>query len=484
MSNGAHRRALLRELANSRIDWRVNFARANRDEPDLRETLYQAPFLRRHAQPNLATPPVLADESQSGFRMFNDARRRHASTSPPTGASFSIDRRATDAVQVRRQLRRSHARFQVAPLPLHPGRPDQGRRRRRCNSTRLPPEELYTAEQHRHGVPLQRRDAPGRRLRRRPDDDGRSTAWSTSRCRRAPASIGGARVERFDQTVNTFDPFGLFVAHHRRRKQEHRHLPGDQLRAGAEQQPEPPPELQHARSTVRSSASWPPSSSPTSSATAPTRGNPDLERALIQNVDARWETVPGRPQHSRRQLVLQVLRPADRARRHRRRAADRHVPERRLGAQLRRRARSRPRSRQRLLRQRQLHVRRFEDHAAARAAHGADLAGAAARRPVEEPLQPDRPSTRCGGFSARVLVNYFGDRISDVGANQAPDIVEAGPRVGGPGVHAAARPHFSFRVSGENLTDSRLPVHAGRRDASDCSSWAARSAVSFGVNVF
>ena len=31
-----------------------------------------------------------------------------------------------------------------------------------------------------------------------------------------------------------------------------------------------------------------------------------------------------------------------------------------------------------------------------------------------------------GGFSARVLVNYVGDRISDVGANQAPDIVEQG----------------------------------------------------------
>ena len=31
-----------------------------------------------------------------------------------------------------------------------------------------------------------------------------------------------------------------------------------------------------------------------------------------------------------------------------------------------------------------------------------------------------------GGFSARVLVNFFGDRISDVGANQAPDIIEQG----------------------------------------------------------
>ena len=31
-----------------------------------------------------------------------------------------------------------------------------------------------------------------------------------------------------------------------------------------------------------------------------------------------------------------------------------------------------------------------------------------------------------GGFTARVLYNYSGDRISDVGANQAPDIIEQG----------------------------------------------------------
>ena len=73
ISSGPDRRSLLLSgLANSRIDWRVNFARANRDEPDLRETLYQAPFIAGTLNPNLATPPVLADESQSGFRLFNN----------------------------------------------------------------------------------------------------------------------------------------------------------------------------------------------------------------------------------------------------------------------------------------------------------------------------------------------------------------------------------------------------------------------------
>jgi TonB-dependent receptor len=49
-------------LSNSRIEWHFAYNRATRDEPDLRETLYednQGEF-------------VLADESQSGFRMFTE----------------------------------------------------------------------------------------------------------------------------------------------------------------------------------------------------------------------------------------------------------------------------------------------------------------------------------------------------------------------------------------------------------------------------
>jgi len=48
----------------SRIDWRLNVARAKRHEPDLREVLYELDPSRDKF--------VLADESQSGFRMFND----------------------------------------------------------------------------------------------------------------------------------------------------------------------------------------------------------------------------------------------------------------------------------------------------------------------------------------------------------------------------------------------------------------------------
>ena len=55
---------LVPSLQNSRIDWRANYSRAKRDEPDLRETLYEYNPTNDEYE--------LADESQSGFRMFSD----------------------------------------------------------------------------------------------------------------------------------------------------------------------------------------------------------------------------------------------------------------------------------------------------------------------------------------------------------------------------------------------------------------------------
>jgi outer membrane receptor protein involved in Fe transport len=90
-----------------------------------------------------------------------------------------------------------------------------------------------------------------------------------------------------------------------------------------------------------------------------------------------------------------------------------------------------------------------------------------------------------GGFSGRVLYNFFGDRISDVGANAAPDIVEQGRgsldvvlshRIGG----------LTIRGTLENLTDSEyeytqsLVVDRTQRLYKSGRSYT----VSFGYNVF
>ena len=58
-----------------------------------------------------------------------------------------------------------------------------------------------------------------------------------------------------------------------------------------------------------------------------------------------------------------------------------------------------------------------------------------------------------GGFSTRVLFNYFGDRISDVGANDAPDIIEEG-RGSLDVVFGQRIRGFNIRLTLENLTDS------------------------------
>ena len=66
ISNGFSGEHFFQRMGNSRIDWRATYARANRDEPDLREVLYESPL------PPAATDFRLSDESQSGFRMFNE----------------------------------------------------------------------------------------------------------------------------------------------------------------------------------------------------------------------------------------------------------------------------------------------------------------------------------------------------------------------------------------------------------------------------
>ncbi len=86
------------------------------------------------------------------------------------------------------------------------------------------------------------------------------------------------------------------------------------------------------------------------------------------------------------------------------------------------------------------------------------------------------------GFSTRLLFNYFGDRISDVGANEAPDIIEQG--------RGSLDLVFSQRVRGlairltlENLTDSEYLFTQGDEDQR-VFKLGRTVALSFGYNVF
>jgi hypothetical protein len=87
-----------------------------------------------------------------------------------------------------------------------------------------------------------------------------------------------------------------------------------------------------------------------------------------------------------------------------------------------------------------------------------------------------------GGFTARGLVNYFGDRIYDVGANQAPDVVEEGR--GSLDIVVGQRfGRFNVRFSVDNLTDSEYLFTQGV-ETQRIYKLGRTYQVSFGMNVF
>jgi outer membrane receptor protein involved in Fe transport len=67
------------------------------------------------------------------------------------------------------------------------------------------------------------------------------------------------------------------------------------------------------------------------------------------------------------------------------------------------------------------------------------------------------------GFTARVLYNFIDDRISDVGANEAPDIIEQG-RGAVDLVLSQRVKSLILRLALENLTDSRYLFTQGVED--------------------
>ena len=467
----------VRGAGNSRLDWRVNFAKANRDEPDLRETLYQAPFRAGTFEPNLTTPPVLADESQSGFRMFNNLDDEtidgsvnwstfSSAASRPTQYKFGVN-----FVDRRRDFQ--SRRFRFIPIVLtKDGAPTV--------SQTLQPEELYTSSNIGSAFRFNEETRPVDAY------TGEQTTASLYGLIDIALSArtrvnGGARVERFDQTVTTFDPFGLFVRTIDAKLENTDVFPAiNVVQSFAGNQ-----NLRLSYSTTvnrpefRELAAFEFTDVVGSRAT---RGNPELQRALIQNVDARWEMFPG----GRSILATSVFfkrfdKPIERV-----------VI---AGAQP---------------------ISTFQNSDSARN-FGVELEAAydlgqgffvnanytfvdskITLLPEQRSVQTSLERALAGqsknlfnvtaeyalkGFSARVLVNYAGDRISDVGANQAPDIIEQGRETVDVVLTQRLGSRFSFRVSGENLTDADYLFtqgHATQRTFK----FGRTIGVSVGLNVF
>jgi hypothetical protein len=330
LSNSLTGEHFLKNWGNSRVDWRASYSQADRQEPDLRETLYQANQVR-DASGNFV--PVgnflLADESQSGFRMFSELDDRTVDLAGNWSVFRSSGGRPTQykvgVNVIDRERDFSSRRFRFIPNVATSGG-SVGL------NLALTPEELFTQENI----------GPRWRFNEetRPVDAYNGTYTTVSAYGMVDVAlsvrsrlIAGLRVEDFDQEVVTFDPFGLFVrtttAENKNTdffpsvnwvqavapNQNHGQSPGVPGAGGVRI---------HGRRRCPRRAGEP---------RAQSRADPERGCAL--------GALPGRPQRARGQRLLQVLQRSDRARGHRERAAHRDLPERRQGAQFRGGARSR-----------------------------------------------------------------------------------------------------------------------------------------------
>ena len=271
-------------LANSRIDWRVNVARATRDEPDLREVLYERGIGATTA------PFTLADESQSGFRMFNELNddtvdvAANWSTFDTSGGRAAQFKFGLSYVERTRDFRSRRFRF----IPITSQKADAGNL---LFDNRLTPEELYTPQNIGVAFRLNEETRPVDAYEGEQDTTSGYAMVDVALTARTRL-VGGARVERFDQTVITQDPFGLFAREVLAENENTDVFPAVNL-----------VQALNERTNLRFSYS--------ATVNRPefrelaefeftdvvgnraVKGNPDLDRAIIHNADARWEVFGG-----------------------------------------------------------------------------------------------------------------------------------------------------------------------------------------------
>jgi hypothetical protein len=479
ISNAVGGEHFFQNLSNSRLDWRINSARATRDEPDLRETLYER-ALTAVGQPETAVPFTYADESQSGFRMFNeldddtlDAAVNwsvfRTAGGRPTQYKFGIN-----YVDRSRDFRSRRFHF----IPITTQKADTGNL---LFDNRLTPEQIF--------VPSNIGTAFRLSEETRPTDAYRGDQKTTAGYGMVDVAmsggtrlIAGARVEQFDQTVITQDPFGLFAREVQAQNKDTDVFPAVNFVLGA-----------GANSNIRLSYS--------TTVNRPefrelaefeftdvvgnraVKGNADLQRALIQNVDGRWEMFGGGRgvvaasvfyKHFDKPIERVVIAAANPIA-----TFQNSDTARNFGLEL---ELSQPigtnffvganytfvDSKITLLPE-QLGVQTSQERPlAGQSKNLFNLTGEFTVR----------------GFSTRLLFNYFGDRISDVGANEAPDIIEQG-RGSLDLVFAQRIRGLGIRLNIENLTDADYEFTQGSAlEPQRLFKMGRTVALSFGYNVF
>jgi TonB-dependent receptor len=425
----------------------VQSARADRREPDLRESLYQ------RAQ-NTNNAFVLADESQSNFRMFNtlnddtvDGALNWSLASTVNGLPVQFK---FGPSYVKRTRDFSSRRFRYVPTNL-------------VSTVDLSqsPEELLTADNIGSVFRLVETTRPTDAY-----DAEQTTAavygmtdWALSATTRLAA---GVRVEKFKEQVNSFDPFGLFVDRVQAKLENTDVFPAVNFVVAA--RPD-----QNVRVSFSQTVNRPEFRELAQFeftdviGNRAVRGNPDLQRALIQNVDVRYEAFTG----SRGVLAASVFF---------KRFSD--PIERVINAGAEPLATFENADKARNVGLELEAARSFGDNVFLSANYAfvdsrITLTDSAIRVQTssERPLAGQSKhlfnlaaEVSGGGFSARALVNFVGDRISDVGAGGAPDVIENGRGSLDMVFSQRIARALNIKLTLDNLTDSEYLYTQGGKD--------------------
>ncbi|MGE3345129.1 MAG: TonB-dependent receptor [Vicinamibacterales bacterium] len=428
-------------LSNSRIDWRATVARSNRDEPDIREVLYEK-------QPTASTY-VLADESQSGLRMWNDLTEDTVDLALNWTVVFAGPRGLP-------------ASFKFGPSYSNRERDFDSRRFRfiPTNTVRFDltqsPEALYSAANI------------GERFELR--EETRETD-SYDAAQRVVAGYGmldlsfspkarlvaGARIENFKQTVDTFDLFGTDL------------FGSPEIIRGEIKETDIFPALNFVfaakdNQNIRVSFSQT-VNRPEFRELAPFEftdivggravvGNPNLERSLIRNVDLRWEWFGDAEEViSASAFLKQFDQPIERvveATSQLRTSFDNAKSARNVGLELE--------ARKRLSE----YVLVGANYTFVDSSIELNTSQTNTLTSLERPLAGTSKHIFNGLFearlpivTARVLYNTFSDRIADVGSFGLPDIVEEGRATLDVALSKTVG-RLRLRFSAENLTDPEI----------------------------
>ena len=432
-------------LGNSRIDWRVGYGRGDRDEPDLRETIYQAI--------NPANAFEFADLSQSGFRMFNTLDDETIDGQVNWSTLRSIGGRALQvkvgAAFVDRQRDFQSRRFRLVPLRLT------------GLDLTAAPEALFTPQNispSRFELKEETRTTDFYDARQQiAAGYGMADVALTTRAR----LIAGLRVEDFQQEVNTRDLFSLsFDPEVIQARLDETNLfpsvnlvyavtPSANFRVGFSQTANRPEFRELApfefTDVVGGRASV---------------GNPELQQAIIRNFDARYEIFPRAEEVFAVSVfyknfddpIERILEPTANIRTSYTNADS----ARNVGLELEARKRLRDWF--------------FVGANYSYIDSSVTLTPAAAQvqTSLERPLAGQSNNLfnvmaegRFGSSSVRLLWNFVGDRITDVGASGLPDIIQEGRNQVDVVYSQRLFRRLTLRLSGDNLTNDGYEFSQG-----------------------